>query len=167
MTNNKENLGAQNNERCVFKILQLHGTFMHGVCQWNMDYLKNRLKTTGSSEDVVSAACSRLYSVRQGKKKWNIVISREQEVGGQINEMKKNCLKRLQRMPSERANFYYQQIGKRDPVRPGRRWLNCLMFEDETGWRAQPSQKMMVKTQRLLPIWQIISPILNPESART
>jgi hypothetical protein len=108
MTKNKENFGAQNNERCVIKILQLHGTLMRGVCQWNMHHLKNRLKTVGSSEDMVSAACSRLYSVGQGKKKWNKVISREEEIGGQMNEMKKNWLERLQRMPSEIANFYYQ-----------------------------------------------------------
>jgi hypothetical protein len=54
----------------------------------------------------------------------------------QIHERKKNKPEHMQRIPSEGTSkqiIYYQPLGRCDRGRPRRRWLNDLMFEDETG----------------------------------
>jgi hypothetical protein len=49
------------------------------------------------------------------------------KLGKQTHERKETWLEYLQRMPSERAPkplLYYQPIGRRDPGKQGRRWLD-------------------------------------------
>jgi hypothetical protein len=67
-----------------------------------------------------------LYSTGSGKWRRNKVRTRNEEIGKQVHEKKKDWPQPVQRMSSERAPeqiLYYQPTEKRDLGRPRRRWL--------------------------------------------
>jgi hypothetical protein len=96
---------------------------------------------------LTSTIWSRLRSVGQRMERRNKDITRNEE-SGQTNWWKEeNCLERLQRTASEgvrRQLSYYQLIGRHDPGRQRRRWLDGLIFEDGTSSQAQHWQTMMM-----------------------